>query len=178
MSHKDSTDPIGHLEVTELPNGNLSKLTELARQAYEQKRTKDCLDLTRTMLLLDPENADAQWMRSAIQSEMQRDLENARAFLRQAHARENPQKQPPESQAPVPEPIPSDSPGEDIEPPVLSASAPDTHAPPEAKRMSGKQWLVSAGVLAVVILVGLAIASLPRPQVKPNPVQTTPLPPS
>ena len=54
MSHKDSTDPIGHLEVTELPNGNLSKLTELARQAYEQKRTKDCLDLTRTMLLLDP----------------------------------------------------------------------------------------------------------------------------
>jgi len=44
--------------------------------------------------------------------------------------------------------------------------------------MSGKQWLVSAGVLAVVILVGLAIPSLPRPQVKPNPVQTSPLPPS
>jgi len=178
MSHKDSTDPIGHLEVTELPNGNLSKLTELARQAYEQKRTKDCLDLTRTMLLLDPENADAQWMRSAIQSEMQRDLENARAFLRQAHARENPQKEPPESHDPVPELIPSDSRGEDIEPPVLSASAPDTPASPEARRMSGKQWLVSAGVLAVVILVGLAIASLPRPRVKPNPVQTTPLPPS
>jgi capsular exopolysaccharide synthesis family protein len=98
-------------------------------------------------------------------------------FLRQAHARENPQKQPPESQAPVPELTPSDSRGEDIEPPVLSASAPDTPAPPEARRMSGKQWLVSAGVLAVVILVGLAFASLPRPQVKPNAVQTSPLPP-
>jgi hypothetical protein len=158
MSHKDSTDPIGHLEVTELPNGNLSKLT-------------------RTMLLLDPENADAQWMRSAIQSEMQRDLDNARAFLRQAHARENPQKLPPESHAPVPEPTPFDSRGEDIEPPVLSASTPDTSLPPEARRMSGKQWLVSAGVLAVVILVGLAIASLPRPQVRPNSVQTSPLPP-
>jgi capsular exopolysaccharide synthesis family protein len=99
-------------------------------------------------------------------------------FLRQAHARENPQKQPPENQTPAPEPTPSDSRGEDIEPPVLSASAPDTPAPPESRRMSGKQWLVSAGALAVVILVGLAIASLPRPQVKPNPVQTSPLPPS
>ena len=99
-------------------------------------------------------------------------------FLPQAHARENPQKQPPESQSPAPEPISSDSRWEDIEPPVSSASAPDTPASPEARRMSGKQWLVSAGVLAVVILVVLAIASLPKPQMKPNPVQTSLLPPS
>src|SRR5262245_27762162 len=88
MSQHETSDPFGHLEGGEPPNRNLSKLAELARQAFEQKRTKECLDLTRSILLIDPDNADAHWMRSSIQSDMHRDLENARAFLRQIESKE------------------------------------------------------------------------------------------
>src|SRR6516225_1532787 len=75
-------------ETTDSPKDSLPRLAEQARQAYEQKRTKDCLDLTRAILLIDPENTAAHWMRSSIQSEMHRDLENARAFLREAQSKE------------------------------------------------------------------------------------------
>jgi hypothetical protein len=89
MSQKEIADTLGHPEVSESSIGNLSKLAGLARQAYEQKRTKDCLDLTRTILLIDPDNADAQWLRSSVQSQIHQDLENARAFLLQAQSRDN-----------------------------------------------------------------------------------------
>jgi len=70
------------------PKDNLPKLAELARQAFEQRRTKECLDLTRAILLIDPEHKAAQSMRSSIQSEMQRDLDKARSFIRAAQAKE------------------------------------------------------------------------------------------
>src|SRR5215471_20541759 len=91
MSQKESPAIVGRLEASESQVGNLSGLTELAREAFEQKRTKDCLDLTRAMLLLDPGNADAQAMRLSIQSEMHRDLDSARAFIRQAQSPQVPQ---------------------------------------------------------------------------------------
>jgi hypothetical protein len=91
MSQKEMTYTLGHQEVSESSAGNLSKLVGLARQAYEQKRTKDCLDLTRAILLIDPDNADAQWMRSSVQSQMHQDLENARAFLIQAQSKDGPE---------------------------------------------------------------------------------------
>src|SRR5690242_11200322 len=89
MSQNQTTEQQAHLENTESRKDNLPKLAEEARQAYEQKRTKDCLDLTRAILLIDPDNSTAHWMRSSIQSELHRDLENARAFLRQAQSKEN-----------------------------------------------------------------------------------------
>jgi len=89
MSQEELLDTPGHQEVSESSIGNLSKLAGLARQAYEQKRTKDCLDLTRTILLIDPDNADAQGLRSLIQSQILQDLESARAFLSQAQSRDN-----------------------------------------------------------------------------------------
>src|SRR5258708_39501571 len=91
MSQNETTDTLGHQEVSESSIGNLSKLAGLARQAYEQKLTKDCLDLTRAILLIDPDNADAQRMRSSVQSQMHLDLENARAFLVQAQSRDSPE---------------------------------------------------------------------------------------
>src|SRR5262249_43999815 len=63
----------------------------LARQAYHQKRTKNCLDLVKAILLIDPENAEAQLMRSSIRMEMHLDLENARTLLRDAHLKDRPQ---------------------------------------------------------------------------------------
>ena len=88
MSKKVLADTPGQQEVSESSIGNLSKLAGLARQAYEQKRAKDCLDLTRTILLIDPDNEDAQWLRASIQSQIHQDLENARAFLLQARSRD------------------------------------------------------------------------------------------
>jgi len=88
MSKKVLADTPGQQEVSESSIGNLSKLAGLARQAYEQKRAKDCLDLTRTILLIDPDNEDAQWLRASIQLQIHQDLENARAFLLQARSRD------------------------------------------------------------------------------------------
>src|SRR6476661_6518044 len=84
-----TTSPVEHFDTNKSSNGELSRLAELARQAYERKDTRKCLDLTRAMLLIDPDSADAQRMRSSIQSDIHRDLENARAFLRQVHSKED-----------------------------------------------------------------------------------------
>src|SRR5215475_11577490 len=125
MSQKEISDTLGHQEVSETSIGNLSKLAELARQAYEQKRTKECLDLTRAIVLMDPDNADAQWMRSSIQSELHRDLENARAFLRQANSNEHSIQQSPPDHPSDPT-SQEDTAGEDVE-----ALAPETAPSPE-----------------------------------------------
>jgi hypothetical protein len=92
MLEQEMTGPAGNVGVRESPSLSLSKLGEMARQAYEQKRAKDCLDLTRAILLIDPENAEAQIMRSAVRQEMHQDLENARSLLRNAHLKDNPEK--------------------------------------------------------------------------------------
>jgi hypothetical protein len=169
MSQKETTDLIGHLEVHDSPNGNLSNLADLARQAYDQKRTKECLDLTRAMLLIDPDNAEAQSMRSAIQSELHRDLENARAFFRQAHAKETSEKQQQSNDSPVPESQP-DAEGEDLE-----ALAPETDPLPEVSAdSSGKRqtrWLMRA---AVLLGFGVLAAGLPMLRTKSNTTQPSP----
>lgn len=168
MSQKEMAYTLGHQAVSESSIGNLSKLAGLARQAYEQKRTKDCLDLTRAILLIDPDNADAQWMRSAVQSQIQKDLENARAFLQQAQS-----KEPSESQtvaAPV-DPAMSANPQPggsaaaiDHEPLRLvsgSAGTPDIKTP----------WV---GIAAVLMFFGLFLGTMIRVIIKGRPNQALP----
>jgi hypothetical protein len=91
MSEQEHAVPTEDVDRTDSSNGDLSQLTELARQAYHQKRTKNCLDLVKAILLIDPENAEAQLMRSSIRMEMHVDLENARTLLRDAHLKERSQ---------------------------------------------------------------------------------------
>jgi len=88
QEHAVPTQDIDHAETC---STDLSQLTELARHAYHQKRTKNCLDLVKAILLIDPENAEAQLMRSSIRMEMHLDLENARTLLRDAHLKDRPQ---------------------------------------------------------------------------------------
>jgi hypothetical protein len=160
--------PGGFTEGGDSPGANLPRLAELARQAYERKDAKNCLDLTRAMLLIDPENADAQWMRSAIQSEMQRDLENARTFLRQAHSKEFSDKAAESTDVPIASdiPIPTPSQSEEVESPVLaqadevSLPALEVVAPAQSKRMLVTLWLVVASV-PVVIALGVIAVRLP-----------------
>jgi hypothetical protein len=100
-------------------------------------------------------------MRSALQSEMHRDLENAREFLRQAASKEAHEE---EAQT-APTALPA---GENpVEETVLI---------PGAGRRS-RQQLNRRWVLRVAMVAGVAIifASLPRPRTRPTPVQAAPL---
>src|SRR5947209_262282 len=91
MLEQEHAVPTQDIEHAESSSADLSRLTELARQAYHQKRTKNCLDLVKAILLIDPENAEAQLMRSSIRMEMHLDLENARTLLRDAHLKDRSQ---------------------------------------------------------------------------------------
>ncbi len=164
MSQKETTTAsIGHLDVNASTKDNLPKLAEQARQAYEQKRTKDCLDLTRAILLIDPDNTAALWMRSSIQSEMHRDLENARAFLREVQSRESTEAASDSTQAAV-ETSPANSETTQDEPSVPE-ELPSPAAPSSWKVILTARWLVPAAAL-----LGLAItfAGLATFRIKPT----------
>jgi hypothetical protein len=157
-------------ESTEL-NANLSNLAHLARRAYDQKRVKECLDLTRAMLLIDPDNADAQWMRSSIQSEMQRDLDDARQFLRLAHSKES-------TQAPEPAEQPVVSTG-------VSMNSASSHSDAQRSSEAGNgdqdkelparpvhtRWALRIGA---VLVLGFVAGSLLRYALRSNPVEASP----
>jgi hypothetical protein len=81
MSKKEWTSPM------ELP-----ELASQAWEAYEQKRTRECLALTKALVLADPENAEAHALQSAIRADMQRDLNDARALLEDCRTQDSPQK--------------------------------------------------------------------------------------
>jgi hypothetical protein len=153
MSHKETTDLIGHLDAGGAPNDSLPRLAEQARQAFEQKRTKDCLDLTRAILLIDPENSAAHSMRSSIQSEIHRDLENARAFLREAQPKQNQDK----PSAPLPSPV---------EPDAAQGTPPQTTRFHLWKTFAESRWVSASALVAL----GVAAASFSQYLSKPNPV--------
>ena len=62
----------------------LSELADFARRALEEKRRKDCLVLTKAMLKIDPENQDARVMQGWIQTDLQREIQQAFALMRSA----------------------------------------------------------------------------------------------
>ncbi len=149
MSQNERLDSLRYIDGGESTGGNLYKLAERAREAYERKETKACLDLTRTMLLIDPDNADAQRMRSSIQSEMHRDLENTREFLRQAQTKDN-SKEPSTANPDVIADSAVDSNTESVH------GGPSSEAvPPPAQRTLRTRWLIGASVLAVIPVLSL-----------------------
>jgi hypothetical protein len=60
---------------------DLASLAMRARDAYDQKRTKECLTLTKSLLMADPQNAEGKALQAAIRSDIQRNLADARALL-------------------------------------------------------------------------------------------------
>jgi hypothetical protein len=68
---------------------DLASLAMRARDAYDQKRTKECLTLTKSLLMLDPENGDAKSLQSAIRSDIQRNLDDARTLLEDSRRNDN-----------------------------------------------------------------------------------------
>ena len=63
-----------------------------AKEAYEQKRTRECMALTKALLLTDPTNSEALSLQAAIRTDMQRDMNDARALLEDSRHQEEPQK--------------------------------------------------------------------------------------
>jgi hypothetical protein len=59
-----------------------ASLVAQAQAAYEQKRTKECVTLIRQVLASDPSNRDAQALQAAVQSDIERDVVDARSLLR------------------------------------------------------------------------------------------------
>jgi hypothetical protein len=57
------------------------KLEAEAKQAYLQKRTKQCFALTKSLLAADPQNKEARSLDAAIRSELEQEFETARALL-------------------------------------------------------------------------------------------------
>jgi hypothetical protein len=179
--------PIENLDVRESSSASLPKLADLARQAYGQKRAKDCLDLTRAILLIDPENVEAQLMRSAIRAEIHQSLENSQALLRSAQLKQSPEA--PQSSVDIAQESPDSDQDADEhqalrpESNVVSAGADEAPPPtleeslmmavssttPDVPLRNHKQiWLRRAGIVAVL---GLIAAGLPSLRSKSNPVQ-------
>jgi hypothetical protein len=171
---QQETGLTGNVDGGPFQIASLSNLAELARQAYQHKRTKDCLDLTRAILLVDPENAEAHLMRSSIQSELYQDLENARALLRSAQGKDDVEPAEPIIQAaPVsdtlpeaPEPMPLEVPPTPVvaaapvpvENPVETAPAPEPTEMPITAPSS--RWLKVACAMVFLIIIGAAVTTL------------------
>jgi len=166
MSQNETARLVERPEISESPGAAMSKLSELAQQAYEKKDKKECLDLTRAMLLIDPHNADALWIRSSIQSDIQRDLDSAREFLRQAQSRDSADKPAPagDSRTPSSETVELLLGSESL--PASSAASADV----ELKQTPRGRWLVAAAV--VVVGLGSMIVLLPKLRTPPNPAAT------
>src|SRR6267142_1951161 len=68
---------------------DIASLAMRARDAYDQKRTKECLTLTKSLLMADPENAEAKSLQSAIRSDIERNLDDARVLLEDSRRHDN-----------------------------------------------------------------------------------------
>ncbi len=176
--------PAEDIAGSESPDVSLSQLTELARQAYEQKRTKNCLDLVRAILLIDPENAEAQLMRSSIRMEMHLDLENARALLRDAHLKDKPLRYSEAGNTVLRKILSMDPDSEEartllseVQPPLPVAPPPSvveqqTPLPGKSFRLhvetERRQWIPRA---VLIVSVALVVAWLPWLRSSPNPAK-------
>jgi hypothetical protein len=167
MSQRETTATVGRLEAGESQVGNLSGLTERAREAFEQKRTKECLDLTRAILLVDPGNTDAQSMRLTIQSEMHRDLDSARAFIRQAKSKEFAEPQPGATTSDGPVHVES---GHSRIGTLVSGADRVLSYSVNLRRGRSFRWLLVAGG---IIAVGVVLAALPRFKTDKHPVEAS-----
>jgi tetratricopeptide (TPR) repeat protein len=60
----------------------LKGLIQLARTAYDQKRRKECLALTKALLKIDPASHEARVLQSMIQSDIQQALQRINALVK------------------------------------------------------------------------------------------------
>jgi hypothetical protein len=76
----------------ELVLTNTAQLAAQAREAYEQKRIRECMALARQLAQADPGNAEAETLQSAIRADIQQDLHDARSLLEQSGTQDEKRK--------------------------------------------------------------------------------------
>jgi hypothetical protein len=84
VSHENTSPDVPADEST---HAGLSELVALAKQAFEEKRRKGCMALTSAILKIDPQNNDAKHIQSLVQTDLQQDIKQAFAFMRDARTR-------------------------------------------------------------------------------------------
>ena len=62
-------------------------LVYLARQTFEEKRRKQCLEVTNEILKIEPAHEEARTIQQAVRSELERDFANAQALAKEAHSK-------------------------------------------------------------------------------------------
>jgi hypothetical protein len=65
-------------------------LVYLAKQAFTEKRRKQCLEITGAILKIDPEHADARTIQDCVRAELVREFANAQAMVKEAQANSDP----------------------------------------------------------------------------------------
>ena len=84
FAHENTSSDV---HADEPMHAGLSELVALAKQAFEEKRRKGCLALTSAILKIDPQNNDAKHIQSLVQTDLQEDIKQAFAFMRDARTR-------------------------------------------------------------------------------------------
>src|SRR5688572_12391861 len=77
------------LKEEQVSTPEISQLETQARHAYEQRRTRECVGLIKSLLDLDSENSEGRRLQTAIQKELQRDLTDAHALIEDSKNRED-----------------------------------------------------------------------------------------
>jgi hypothetical protein len=62
-------------------------LVYLARQAFEERRRKQCLEITTAILKIEPTHEEARTIQQSVRSELERDFSNARLLAKDAHSK-------------------------------------------------------------------------------------------
>jgi hypothetical protein len=84
VSHENTLPDV---PADESMHTGLSELVALAKLAFEEKRRKGCLALTNAILKIDPQNKDAKGIQTLVQTDLQKDINQAYAFIREARTR-------------------------------------------------------------------------------------------
>jgi hypothetical protein len=66
-------------------------LEYLARQAFEEKRRKQCLEITHRILKLEPDHVEARTIQTSVRSDLDRDLASAQSAVKDAQFRKDPE---------------------------------------------------------------------------------------
>jgi hypothetical protein len=78
-----------------MPNLGTTSTAQLlaeAQAAYEQKRLRECIALTKELILADPSNSEAQALQQAIREDIRQDVHDARTLLEQSGTPEEKKK--------------------------------------------------------------------------------------
>src|SRR5262247_702872 len=74
------------------PAAGTTDLATRARAAYQNKRTRECIELTKQLLSADPNNAEGKSLQAAVSADIERDLTDARALLEESRRMTDGQK--------------------------------------------------------------------------------------